>query len=261
MNRLIILIGLIVLPIHLVGQIPNDKTSILTTKSGMRYVGLVTEDKDALNVELLDGNTARVALHDVKRYLPHGDITVYEGGKYHMTRGWHTMLSQGVSFGGGPNGESNSSQFNIILGKYLQPRSTVGLGVGSEANNKDLGDFTINTQVLTVFGHARYDLTQNRRKLFAYGRLGYGFANVDPELMVDEEGGLNAGLGLGILFASTRKTKWSIMVGYSYQKASGTQNYIDAFGNEASAQYDLAFNRVYLTFAFEVNRKASRKVK
>ena len=253
------IIVFLVLPLVVLGQNKYDAVSIVTTKSGMRYLGTVTEGKEKLTIKLLDGNLVIVPQSDIKRYLPHEDITVYSGGKYHMNRGWFSMLAQGVAFGGGPNGESNSSQFNIILGKYLKPRASLGLGVGSEVNDKDLGDFTINTQVLSLFGYGRYDVTNTSRKLFIYGRLGYGLANVDPELETTEKGGLNAGFGIGILFANSKKAKVSIMLGYHHQSASGVQNFIDEFGNEVVADYDLDFHRIGLTFAFEVNRKARRK--
>ena len=240
------------------GLSQSQDLSIITTKDGQRFVGKVRLDNDSIYViNLVNNNQVSIRPNNVNRFLSPDEITVYRGGRYHMHRGYFASIGLSMNVGGGEQEENNSSLLHVTIGAYLNPKFDLGFGFGSEFNSKIVGGITIANQVVPLYVYSRYYFTQHRRKLYTYGRLGYGFVIPEAASTDENNGGINLRAGGGILFASKSKAKFSLGLSFYMQKVKGIERIVDVFGNEASALYDFTYRRIMLDFAFEINRKGN----
>lgn len=236
----------------------QNNFSILHLKNGGVYIGEILNDRSQ-NVEmrLSDGNEISFPKGNVKRHLQSHRIKVYPDGKYNVIQGYFFQFGSGSNAQGiFQDAESTriSSHLPFIFGTYLNPRWGIGGGFGFEFNEAEVSGFEFDTQVFSNFIYGRYYLTENKRRPFAYARVGYGFRGDDSEFDAGNNGGFNFQAGGGFHFTSRRKGKFVLTLGYHLQETDGTERFIDQFGGEIIADYDILIRRMVLTFAAEMNK-------
>lgn len=257
--KLLLALGLFLAVNTLKGQKTDETNGIFYTYSGSKFIGKIDKETDqSIFLDLNDGNTVEVNIHNIRSYLSPSEVIIYKKGKYHLTRG----LLVNWTLAGGLTGEENtaSSHNNLALGYHLNKFWTLGGGIGVDFNEGVFNGLNIDTQVIPVFVYGRYYLTQSRNRLFLYGKCGFA-SGIDDNLEGDSNGGFIAHTGIGLHFSSIGKTKFLLKLGTHVQHASGTQIDLDPFGNEIESKYDVVFRRLMIGFSldFTTRRKDYQK--
>jgi hypothetical protein len=145
-----------------------------------------------------------------------------------------------------------SEHFDMLIGYRFNKKWTAAIGVGSEFNSSQVGGFLIETAFAAYFLYGRYYFNDGRLRFFAYSRLGYGAGQAeDPETNINNTGGIQWQGGGGIHFASRKNARFIISWGYYLQKTSGTQYFLDDFGNEVKVDFDMLIQRPILKLGVE----------
>lgn len=236
--------------------------SILYLQNGSVYVGEVLSDEGyEIDMKLADGNAVTFPMMDVRRHLTADRIVVYPDGKYHSTRGFFFHTGLGMNFESlvieAEEGRI-SSHVPYLFGFYLNKKWALGGGFGIEFNEAEVSGFEFDTQFSSQFLYARHYPFDIKRRPFAYARIGYGGRSDESEFDDDHSGGFQFQAGGGIHFASRRKSKFVLSLGYHIQKTDGTERFIDQFGSEINADYDILIRRLILTFGIEFNKVPKR---
>jgi len=140
----------------------------------------------------------------------------------------------------------------VFFGWRFNKRWSVANGIGSEFNVSQVGGFSIETNYSSYFLYGRYYITDSRPRLFAYSRLGFGTGQTgETETNNDNKGGIQFQGGAGLHFASRKRARFIISLGYYLQKANGTQFFLDGFGNEVKIDFDILITRPILKLGIE----------
>lgn len=125
-------------------------------------------------------------------------------------------LSSTIGLGG--NFPDNvTTDWDIVLGKFISQRLLVGLGFSLGFNSGDTSWNGVEEQYfLPVFAYSRYYLAKNRYRPFIYLRLGHGFPRL-KNATEDYKGGLNFQPGIGLQFPSSNKFHFLLKVGRNIQ--------------------------------------------
>lgn len=236
----------------------NDDWALAKYRNGSIYLGeKVSESDDIVKLRLFPiRDTILIDKRTAQEYYDQSNARVYLDGKYYRNTGYFWLLSLGFNLGESEDtdDENVSSHLNVMYGYRLMPRLNIGVGLGFEFNQSQVGGFTISTQVAPVYAYGRYYFTKERIRFFGYGRLGYGFAAEDQtdDFASEHTGGINAKYGLGIIFPSRSKSKFVIKLGHYFQKTEGQESFLDPIGNEISTTYDLLIQRFVISFASEI---------
>lgn len=244
----------------------QQNNSIFYLHNGSVYIGEVLNDRgESLNVRLIDGNEINFSRYRVKRYLDSKDIVLHRDGKYHVTRGFFFQPGLATNFEGfAPVEEESriSSHTSFLFGYYLNPRFAIGAGIGFEFNQAVVSGFEFDTQVSSQYIYGRYYINNKKRRPFIYSRVGYGTRNDESNFGSNNpNGGINFQAGGGMHFSSRKKSKFVLTLGYHMQKTDGTERFIDDFGSEIIADYDIMIQRLILTFGMEFNKRKKGYVK
>jgi len=231
----------------------QEENSIFYLKNGSIYIGKVLNDEtDSIQVRLIDGNDIQISEFAVKRYLAAKDIKVFPDGRYNPIRGFffHTGLGFNGESLGKDEDERISSHVPYLFGWHFNSRWSAASGLGFEFNEARISGFRVTTQVTSLFLYGRYNLTEQKRRPFLYARVGSGFASEQGEDVNEDQGGFQ--------FASRKKSRWVLSLGYHFQQVSGQQRFLDFAGGEVIVDYDLSIRRIILSVGVEFNRRPKR---
>lgn len=182
-------------------------------------------------------------------------ITEYDNGSYHDTYGYHYGFAMGIGldeFSVDTTKHLTAMHLESYFGWRFNKRFSLSSGVGFEFNESRLAGFRFDTQFLTLHARARYNILTTRYMPFVLGRVGYGLGPPQEESLVDHSNGVNFQLGIGLTFPSQKSTKYFIALVWHHQSAMGAESFLDQFGNEINAEYDLLINRLVLKFGIEL---------
>jgi len=232
----------------LMAQINQKNQAIIYSYDGSILIGEVVEENDK-HVQLKVFYTDTVSVpNDMirKMYRSPEDVLIFDEGKIHYTSGYY--FSSSTAFGGG---ESSSFDFDFIAGSRIDPTYSIGVGLAFNFNNIPLvPNEWIEAHFITLFAYGQYYFTNNKRRIFAATRLGYGFPS-GFGFEIDHTGGLHFQPGIGIHFPSKRNRRFKLSLSHMVQKAKGTDTSFDVLNNPVSVSYDLWLSRTMLRFGWE----------
>ena len=234
-----------------------ENNSIVHLRTGSIFFGeILNIDGDVVQMRLLSGQEVSFSKWLVKKYLPADKILVFDKGKFHVTHGWFFNTDLGLNLGGIFDTENQlvSSHLHLIYGYNFNEKFSLAAGIGFEFHETEISGFRIDTQFNPLFLFGRYYFNENKKRLFTYGRVGYGFIGGEEEFQNDNNGGVQYQAGLGIHFATKKRSNFVLTVGYHLQKTDGTENFIDSLGNEIQTEYDIWIRRLMINFGIEFNQ-------
>ncbi len=243
---------LLVVSVYCYGQKTTEV--MVYCNDGSIYRGeLVGEDDKTLQI-VIEQDTLNVSKVRVKAVREAGDYLFHPKGKFHDTKGFFWSMNLGFSTAGlFTEQDMTSGHFELLFGYRFNKRWTIASGLGSELNTSQIGEFLIETGFSSYFLYGRYYFTDGRPRLFAYSRLGFGAGQAaeDAETNINNKGGIQWQAGGGIHFASRKNARFIISWGYYLQKTSGTQFFLDDFGNEVKVDFDMLIQRPILKLGIE----------
>ncbi len=229
-----------------------ENTSILHLRNGAKYIGVVDHRANAI---VLDGGV--VVKYDplqIRRlYLPE-DVIVYRNGKFHHAKGLYGLFDFGFALDG-----SLYSKVRFGLGLRLSKELSLGTSVSFNynefyttlpASGQNFSELVVAANTTSITADARYFLNDWKVRSYLYGSLGYGFAVANEwDNLETQSGGLHAEGGVGVQFASRKKTRYFLQVGQYVQKFSGASGMNE---NPLEPVFDLEiwFKHVGLTAGF-----------
>jgi len=229
-------------------QITVESKAIVYYFDGSIFIGRIVEE-DALQIKLIavTKDTINISKALTKRILRNAEnVLLHQGGKFHYAYG--TFFS--VSFGGGIS-EHESSDLELIIGKRLNTKLSVGVGAAMSSHSVwNFNGLWIDNAFVPVFGYGRYYLRDKKARVFAAASLGYGFAS-DIGFGGNHSGGVFFQPAIGVHFASRKRTRFIITLGQTLQHTKGTQFSWDSLGNEIVFDYKYLFNRTMLKIGIE----------
>lgn len=227
----------------------NDHNLILIKfKDGAVYLGeKLSEEDDIIGIKLKQRGPAQseeivhVDRNSAREVYDNQNAAVFENGKINKTKGLYGNLNLGIGLSA-----FTTVSLSTSINYWLNNKLTVGIGLGSQGNETAIGGFFVNPQFANFYSRGRYYLTHKKKRVFATGRMGYGLGLPDPFSLEGStaRGGLLAGVGLGVSFASRSTNKWVFEIENYFQKASGLSIQEDPLGNDIRANYDLWFKRL-----------------
>lgn len=234
----------------------NAEWVIATYKTGARYIGEKISEKDELvTLRIHTGDTIKINKYLAHEYLDGDNSIVNPNGKYFKTKGrfWSTHFGFNFSDGGDGNGPRETVHWDIMYGEQLNDKYSISVGLGSEFNEARVAGFSFDTQFNSLFAQGRYSILNRQTRLFAFGRVGYGFSNdaARSNTQREHKGGLMAKYGIMWQFASRSSSKFQLSFGHYMQKASGRESFLDLIGNELDTEYDILINRLVFTIGFD----------
>ncbi|MFT7450109.1 MAG: hypothetical protein ACI9VN_000822, partial [Patescibacteria group bacterium] len=189
-----------------------------------------------------------IAKWRVRRKLSNDNFLFHSGGRYHYTTG----LFGGINIGFSPTDKTVSEHVSFLLGYRFDKRFSAAIGLGNELTTSTVSGFDIETTFSSYYLYGRYYLTDSRRRPFAYARAGYGSGPDEESESGRHGGGVQGQLGLGIHFASKRRSRFILSLGYHAQQTTGQQFFLDTFGNELVVDYKKIWvNNFILKFGIE----------
>lgn len=256
MRRLLLVFLFGIIGLHCFSQ-SNPHFVIAKYYDGSIFNGISTgESQGILALELITGDTISVNRKYAKEVLDRNNAIIYKDFKHHKTTGNFWDFSMGFNASSfGSDDSPISSHMRLMYGTRLHGKLCIAGGLGLEFNEASVGGFIFNSQLFSLFGYGKYYLTDRRRRIYAFGRIGFGFTTEEQinGINNEQQGGFNGKYGLGILFPSKRKSRFQLNLGHYFQKMSGREFFLDAFGNEIETTYDLLVSRLILSFGWEFN--------
>jgi len=231
-------------------QILDANRVIISLHDGSVFIGTILQE-DELNIDLMVITQDTVHIHKGLIRTIHRnskDILIHPGGKAHYIGG--SFISTTLGWGG-DFGDNPSADLDLIIGKRLNKRFSVGAGVALNANSAVIGNWNwIENHFMPVFAYGRYYITDKKIRPFAFSRLGYGFRT---NIFWNEEhtGGVHIQPGVGIHFASRKSARFIITLSQMIQHTNGTRFNFDVFSNPVSINYSHWYNRTMLKFGIE----------
>lgn len=228
-------------------EVEFDK-AIVHYKDGSVFIGnLVKQTPERVWVLLSTADTIRLQRSEIKKLKSSKDWIIYHKGRFHFTKGYFGQFHFGLA----EDDQFNiTTQINLIVGKRLDKKWSVGLGGGIETSDRKLGGDWVTHQFGTIFGYGRYYLSDSRIRTYVDSRLGYGF-DISPSWMDPHSGGINMMPGIGLHFASKKDIKWYLGLGRYIQYTSGNSRFIGPFGLPVETDYKLWYQRTMIRIGFE----------
>jgi len=243
-----------------IAQTTTKQNVIVYYYDGSIFQGKIIAE-DSLQIVLIP-STKSDTLHIAKRFIRKmlrgsEELLLYPGGKYHYTAGRFISYASGFNL----SEENGSVELELILGKRLSQKVSVGVGIqlslhavndtdnggNSFTNFNNVDDLSLFNGFVPIFVHGQYYITNKKARLYASANLGYGIAS---ESISDNEhtGGIFFQPAIGFHFASKRFARSYIAIGQTVQHSKGIQFSLDALGNEIRFNYEYLFNRTILKF-------------
>ena len=225
-------------------------------KNGIQYVGEKTdEDENFVSLKLNTKDTIRINKIHLSKYYDSNNAIVFPNGKYFETAGNFWSFSFGFNALGFLDSVDQrvSTHLEVMYGKRLTKNLNIGFGGGFEFNEARVSGFQFDTQFSSLFAYGRYYITNKPKRIFLFSRLGFGFPSEDNVEGVPSEhsGGFNSLTGLGLHFASRKKSRFQLILGFYTQKTDGREFFIDTIGNEIETNYDILIKRLMFKFGWE----------
>jgi len=222
---------------------------VVYLKDGSVYKGIIVdEDGSFIYMDVLEGNRIDIAKWRIRKKLSNDNYLFHSGGKFHYTKGFFGGFSIGFSVAE----ENVSEHVSLLLGYRLNKRFSVAVGLGNELSTSNLSGFDVETSFSSYYLYGRYYPTDFKRRPFVYARAGYGSGPDEESESGRHGGGVQAQAGVGIHFASRRRSRFILSLGYHVQNTSGQQFFLDTFGNEVLVNYDdIWVNNFVLKFGIE----------
>lgn len=226
---------------------------MIYSNDGSVYRGEII-DEDNKTIQIVSSqDTLTISKTRVKKIRNAEDHLFYSKGKMHDTKGFFWSMNLGFSTAGLFTGQDiGSEHFELLFGYRFDKQWTIAGGLGSELNTSQVGGFPVETGFSSYFLYGRYYFTNGRPRLFAYSRLGFGAGQTgETETNINNNGGMQWQGGAGVHFASRKNARFIISWGYYLQKTSGTQFFLDDFGNEVKVDFDMLIQRPILKLGIE----------
>ena len=242
---------ILTISVHCYGQ--KSKEALVKCRDGSIYRGkLIKEDNTILQIVDSTKDTIHVSRSRVKKVYRSGDYLIHPNGKMHDTNGFFWGINVGFNAANVFNPDDlRSEHLEIMFGWRFNKKWTVANGFGSEFNTSQVGGFIVESTFASLFLYGRYYITDNRQRIFAYSRIGIGTIPTEEDDINNNIGGFQWQGGGGVHFASRRRARFIISLGYYLQKANGTQFFLDDFGNEVKIDYDILISRPVLKLGIE----------
>ena len=226
-----------------------ENAAIVHYFDGSVFIGrIVDENADQIILEITTGNEIRVNKRKIKRIYRNAENTfVYSKGRMHDIKG----LFIGLDFGFSVAADEGSVHLDFLMGTRLNERFLVGAGLGFYGNTTTLADnFWTSHQFLTLYGYGRYYLGNRRVRPFTFTKLGYGIGG-DVDFGNEHSGGIHFQPGLGLHFASKKRSTLTIMLSQYVQYTQGNNVSQDFFSNPIVFDYSIWYNRTMLTIGLD----------
>lgn len=230
---------------------PEPEKLSINYKDGSFFLGEVIKwEPNTIILKISTGDTISVDRSLITKVRSNHDISVYRKGSYHLKTGYYGYASLNI---GGDNAAQATSQVELIIGKRMSEKWSVGIGYGRTYSDATLGGVWTNHTFRNLFGYSRYYLKNSKVQPYVDAKLGYGFsAGRNGDFFFDQHsGGLNFQPGIGLHFASKKSTRWIIGVGQNLQYTRGSSTNQGPFGNPIIADYKLWYNRTVFKIGFE----------
>lgn len=227
----------------------NSDWAIASYKNGSIYLGQKLSERDGLiKLRLPTSDTITVNRFTGATIYDSNNAVVFSDGKFFLTKGYFWSTNFGFSVNRG-----ETAHLDLLFGQHINPKLDLAIGFGSEFNESRVAGFSFDSQVITLFGYGRYYITSMKPRVFAFAKLGYGFAADESTEGIPREhfGGINAKYGLGVQFASRNKSKFQLTLGHYFQKTSGQESFLDLIGNEIETEFDILIKRLVVTFGWD----------
>ncbi len=254
LNRKSLLIWVALFYIGYNGFGQSGSGAIVYCKDGSIYKGEITAESDqTLSLVIFTLDTLELQKFMIRRIKRAEDNLLLPDGRTHPTKGLFFSAKLGLNLGSAFSAEDLPSvHMELMMGHRLNRRWTVAGGLGAENNSIDVGGFVVETEFVSFFGYGRYYITNSRRRLFTYGRVGYGFGEKEDNTdRITQSGGWNGQIGAGFHFPSRRSTTFVISLGYYVQMTNGTEIFLDSMGSEVLVDYDVFIQRPLLKVGVE----------
>jgi hypothetical protein len=236
-------------------QISPD-LAIVKYKNGIYYVGeKIEEENDFVSLKLNTADTIQIDKNQLAKYYDSNNAIIFPNGKYFDTSRKFWSFSFGFNALGVLDSVDQrvSTHLEIMYANRLTKNLNIGFGAGFEFNEARVSGFQFDTQFTSLFVYGRYYITNKPKRIFLFSRLGFGFSSEDNVEGVSSEhsGGFNSLTGLGIHFASRKKSRFQLMIGFYTQKTNGREFFLDNIGNEVQTNYDILIKRLMFKFGWE----------
>ena len=235
---------------HLNAQQLGDR-AIFYLKDGSVFTGEVVESLGrAYRLVLVTKDTITLELGMVKKKLTlNDDVAMRSRGKFHYKNGYFASLNMGFSL----NPNSESSQLNLIVGKRLNEKISLGVLMGYHNNTSFTPGFWFDHYFYSLAAYGRYYIGKSNVGFYADMGLGYSFPTNQNVFFFDDRhtGGPIIQPGLGFHFASRKKIRWFVGMAQNIQHSRGENSRFDSFNNPVFVEYDVWHNSVILKFGIE----------
>ena len=229
----------------------NNFISIVKLYDGSIYRGEIkSEDWNSMEMILTTGDNINLSKGLIKKVYRGDEYMIYKKGRYHDTKGFFWAVGLGFN-PAGEESRNTSEHFEILLGWRFNKNLSVAGGLGTELSTNLVGGFPVETLFSSYFVYGRYYLADWRQRPYFYGRAGYGIGPSNEFESGRHSGGLQLQTGMGFHFASKKRSKFNLSLGYHIQKTDGSQFFLDVFGNEVIVDYNLLIRRTVLKFSVE----------
>ncbi|MEM9544379.1 MAG: hypothetical protein AAGA77_00330 [Bacteroidota bacterium] len=246
---------LLILGTNVVGQ-SNQEWIVAKYANGIRYSGKKVEEKGSIvSVQLYTSDTIQINRTDVSNYYDSSNALIFRDGKYFETKGWFWNLSFGFNAASVVDSadQRESAHLEFIYARRLNERFNIGAGLGFEFNEARVAGFQFDTQFTSVFAYGRFYLTNSKKRLFLFSRIGMGFPaeENEDEILAEHSSGFNTLNGLGLQWAARGKSRFMLTLGFYTQKTEGTEFFLDNIGNEVETNFDILIKRLIFKFGWE----------
>ncbi len=254
-DRVIVLFFLLFIGYNSQGQ-DEPNMVFVKYKHGVSYVGeFVESEGDITSIRINTMDTIHINRKHLSRYFDASNAIVFRNGKYIQTKGSYWDLSFGFNALGILDSVDQrvSTHLEVMYGKRINDNVNIGVGMGFEFNEAKVAGFQFDTQFASFFAYGKYYLNRSPRRLFLFSRIGIGLASEEQQegVTVEHSSGFNTLTGLGVHFASRKKSTFQIMLGYYTQKTDGTEFFLDNIGNEVQTNFDILIKRLIFKFGWE----------
>lgn len=235
-RALIVMVCLVFsLTTFLQAQSKKSPDDIIHLRDGSIYKGQIIEENDEyIYMVIIEGQTISIPQREVKRMMNGKNYLFHNNRRFHYTKGFFWNVKLGFSV----IEDEGAEHFSFLMGYRFNKRFSVGIGLGSELGTSKVGGFDVETIFASYFAEGRYYLTNNRQRLFTYGRLGYGSGPSETNESGRHGGGFQTQGGIGIHFASRKRIRFIMSFGYHTQYTNGEQFFRDGLGSEVRVQYE-----------------------
>lgn len=236
------------------GQLRKSKKestrAIVQYEDGSVFIGqIIQEGSLSMKMVLSTKDTISINKIYIKRIRrTDKNISLYNGAKFHYTKG----IFYSLQFGGnvGDNVENETSQVDLIVGYRFNKKFAAGIGFGNSYNYTFSFGTDIDANATPVFAYGRYYPIDKKIRPFIAGKIGWAFPSQEI-IRGDHNGGFLIQPEIGVNFSSRRRIRFLISLGQQIQNISGELLDFDPFGNRIESKYDLWFNRTVLKVGIE----------